>query len=43
MSSDTRTGEAEPDVDAPICRYCGLAIEEIDKRCPALDDGRCVA
>jgi hypothetical protein len=27
------------DLPAPICRYCGFAIEEPEQDCIALDDG----
>jgi hypothetical protein len=25
----------------PICEFCGCEIDRLEKRCAALDDGRC--
>jgi len=40
VSSDSRA-EFPADAHLEICNYCGAYIDEPDKRCPALDDGRC--
>lgn len=29
------------EVEAPVCDYCGCAIDEDDKPCPARDKGVC--
>jgi hypothetical protein len=39
----SRAAESADDTSAAICEYCGFVIDEAQKDCPALDDGRCQA
>jgi len=39
--SDAAATDADEQIGNPICDICGFEIDELDKDCPGLDDGRC--